>query len=163
MSPAGDKTDPFPRKWLSSFTSELGDLAWTQLTYEQRGIYDDLERFSLRASDTPGFFLYDGEPMTMTDIVRGLAPTSVEEAAKISPAMQVLRERKLITYDEGEGWSVTRWASRQLARVVEIESARKEREGAAKRKRKERASGEPNITRPPEWFAREAEPDRERL
>lgn len=156
---AGDKQDPFSgiRLWLQMHTRDLTDPAWTRLTYEQRGIYDDLERYSLRGSDTPGFFEYDGEPMTVGDIARGMSPASVEEDAKIPAAMQELREAKLLAYDDDEGWSIPRWASRQPARIVEAASATKERESSRKRKRRQRGQEEAGAPTPINRFRRDAE------
>lgn len=151
MAVAGGKDDPFSglRRWCKVWTQDLTDVAWVQLTYEQRGIYDDLLKFSLRASDTPGFFLYDDVPMDVDTMIRGLAPSSHEEATKIAAALQALREAKLLAYDELEGWSIVRWRTQQPATIVEAESATKQRIGNAKRQRTRRAGAPEGGSAPP--------------
>ncbi len=40
---AGDKNDPFPRKWLKVHTQDLADPDYQCLTYEERGVLGDLD------------------------------------------------------------------------------------------------------------------------
>lgn len=72
-----DPDDPtfFLRDFGKLQTDLLGDDYWRRLTPEQRGVFDDLCRWSTVESRIPGFFLHknSGIPMTENEIVYGVA------------------------------------------------------------------------------------------
>jgi hypothetical protein len=87
-----DPDDPtfFLRDFGKLQTDLLGDDYWRRLTLEQRGVFDDLCRWSTVNSRIPGFFLHknSGIAMTENEIVYGVAgcfehQEGVREAMKV--------------------------------------------------------------------------------
>jgi hypothetical protein len=144
---AGDKNDPYFRKWLKILVQDLGDPTYLRLSSAARGVLGDLERFSLRSSTPPGRFLYaEDEAMTLDDLMRGISPADVDQDAINRQCVVELQAQKWLGYAEEEGWWLPKWADRQDKSITEPEAARRRRESATRRKRESRANeGKPKL------------------
>ena len=139
--PAGDKADKFRlvRKWLKVYTQDLADPAYVRLSSAERGVLGDLERYSLRSSDNPGYFWSEGMPMPLEEILRGIQPCDIDQHAANREHVQRLRDEKWLAFNDDEGWLLKRWRDRQDASQCEEEAAEKQRQDTNERARKSKA------------------------
>lgn len=160
--PRGDpKSDELPDKWfLRDFVKAPGivftDSTFKRLSFEQQGVWWSLLLYSMRESQTPGWFLdkTTGAPMRDEEIVYSVAG-AVDRIDVVRGAMQALRKAgpdKWLQFMPGEGWSIPGYADRYCFTA----EAKKIKDANNRRQRKKRDKDRVGAGQPTPLREREA-------
>lgn len=155
--PRGDrKADELPDKWfLRDFckapASHFSDSTFRRLSFEQQGVWWSLLIYSMRESETPGWFLDKTTALPMRDDEIAYAVAgSVDRIDVVRSAMQALRKlgpEKWLHYVPGDGWSIPGYADRYCftAEAKKIKDANNKRQ--RRKRERDRGAGPPTPIR----------------
>jgi len=133
-----------PVRYIKAWTSAVHDPKIYRLTFAERGIWWSALLLSGFASDVPGMFVVNDEPMSMREICNDLHCKTPADERAVADAFRKFTTSELMTIDDW-GYTILNWSKWQAEynRETADESAARVRRWRAKRKAERAADGAP--------------------